>query len=440
MITCRIFSSFVMLILLVCQLQAQNKPDQLTWGLEKCIAYAKENNIQINTLRLQRLTSRQGYLLAKASRLPSLFGTATQSIFHANGDNTGGTTTGASASGTYGLNSSVTLYNGQIINNTIRQADLSVNSAGLNIAQEENNITLQVTQAYLTVLLDKENIIYATGVVATAQAQVKQALQIYNAGSLPRSALIQLEAQLATDQSTLINAQNTERSDQLTLKQLLQLNNHTAFDIIQPDTVISAAKLSPFEEVEQSALRNFPDVKNGQLGVSIAKYGVAIAKAGYRPSITAGASLNSAYNNAVSGFGTQLANNFYRQLGLTLSVPIFTKRIVKTQVEEAKIVVDQSQLNLQNSKLLLSQSVERAYINAVNAQAQYNAALNQYRYNQESYRIASEQLKVGAANMVNFLLQKTLFIQAQQAFIQAKYNALLTLKVYDFYNGTPIKL
>jgi len=37
-------------------------------------------------------------------------------------------------------------------------------------------------------------------------------------------------------------------------------------------------------------------------------------------------------------------------------------------------------------------------------------------------------------------LQKTLFVQAQQAFIQGKYNELLTLKIYDFYRGVPIKL
>ena len=70
----------------------------------------------------------------------------------------------------------------------------------------------------------------------------------------------------------------------------------------------------------------------------------------------------------------------------------------------------------------------------------FDAALEQYKYNKESYRIASEQLKVGVANPVDLLLQKTLFVQAQQAFIQAKYNELLTLKIYDFYRGIPIKL
>src|SRR5580704_12194711 len=91
----------------------------INWDLVKCIDYAKKNNIQINTLRLSQLTSQQQYLLAKAARLPDLSGSATQDFGHANtnGRNggigiNGGSGSGFTASGSYSLNSSVTLYNG----------------------------------------------------------------------------------------------------------------------------------------------------------------------------------------------------------------------------------------------------------------------------------------------------------------------------------------
>ncbi len=184
--------------------------------------------------------------------------------------------------------------------------------------------------------------------------------------------------------------------------------------------------MAAFHDAEQSALKYVPDVKIGELGVKSAQYGVDIARAGYKPTLTAGASLNSGYVSDQGNFPNQLSNNFNQQLGLNLAVPIFTRRVVKTQVEEAKIQVDQAQLNLKNTAFTLSQTVERAYINVENAISQYKAALEQYNYNKEGYRIASEQLKVGVANTVDFLLQKNLFIQAQQAFIQAKYNVVLT--------------
>jgi len=432
--------SLVLLLTIFNKLFAQDSTlmgTTIKWDLVKCIDYAKKNNIQINTYRLSLLTSRQQYLLAKAARLPNLTGSASQNFTH---QNTGTTGSGITASGAYSLNSSVTLYNGNLINNTILQANISVESANLNIIEQENDITLQITQAYLAILLDKENIIYDTDLVNTSTAQVKVEQQKYNVGAVARYALIQLQAQQSTDQFTLTNAQNTEKGDLLTLKQLLLLPSDVNFDIVKPDTIVPIDTVTAFHTVEQIALQNRPEIKSGELGVKIAQYGVDIARAGYKPILSAGGALNSAYITGQGSLPYQLNNNFNQEVGLTLSVPIFTKRVVKTQVEEAKINVDQAGLNLKNARITLSQTVERAYLNVTNAKSQYDAALQQYNFNKEGYRIATEQLKVGAINTVDYSVQKNLFIQAQQAFIQAKYNELLTLKIYDFYRGIAIKL
>jgi outer membrane protein len=421
----------------------------LRWNLVQCIEYAKKNNIQINSLRLSKLTSQQEYLLAKAGRLPNLSGSASQSFIHqnrqgnasiVNGNSvvTGGSS-GITSSGQYSLNSSVTLFNGGYINNNIQQKNIAVESANLDIIQQENDITLQITQAYLAILLDKENVISDTSVVNTSKAQVKLEQQRFNVGSVARKDLIQMQAQNATDQYNLTTAMNTERADLLTLKQLLLLPADVDFDIQKPVALGINASLTPLKQAEDTAMKYRPEIRNGQLGVDIAQYDVKKARAGYLPTLSAGGGLGSQYSSG-SGYFSQLNNNFYQQLGVTLSIPIFTRRVVKTQVEEAKINVDQAKLNFSNTRITLSQSVERAYINVQNAQSQYDAAQVQFNFNQESYRIANEQLKIGASNMVDFLLQKTLYVQAQQAVIQAKYNLLLTQKIYDFYRGIPVTL
>ena len=447
----KVYIVFLLILLNSGALMAQDstlvdKP--LRWNLAQCIAYAKKNNIQINSLRLSKLTSQQEYLLAKAGRLPNLSGSASQNFIHqnrkgnvsiVNGSSvvTGGSS-GVTSSGQYSLNSSVTVFNGGFINNNIQQKNIAVESANLDIIQQENDITLQLTQAYLAVLLDKENIISDTSVVNTSKAQVKLEQQRFNVGSVARKDLIQLQAQNATDQYNLTTAINTERADLLTLKQLLLLPTDVDFNIQKPDALAINTSLTPLKQAEDTAMKNRPEIKNGQLGVDIARYDVKKAKAGYLPILSAGGALGSQYTGG--GYFSQLNNNFYQQFGITLSVPIFTRRVVKTQVEEAKIAVDQAQLNFSNTKIILSQSVERAYINVQNAQSQYDAAQVQFNFNQESYRIANEQLKIGASNMVDFLLQKTLYVQAQQAVIQAKYNLLLTQKIYDFYRGIPVTL
>lgn len=84
--------------------------------------------------------------------------------------------------------------------------------------------------------------------------------------------------------------------------------------------------------------------------------------------------------------------------------------------------------------------MEQAYINVLNAQSQYTAAEKQMEANEESYRITTEEFKIGSVNMVDLLQQKNLYVQSLQAYIQAKYNAMLSLKIYKFYTGEPIAL
>ncbi|QKJ29559.1 TolC family protein [Mucilaginibacter mali] len=412
----------------------------LKWDIQKCIEYAKKNNIQINSLRLSQKISEQEFLLAKASRLPDLSASASQNFGHSNSAGSGSGRSGFTASGNYGLSSSVTLYNGNYINNNIAQKNLAQQVANLSVMQQENDITLQITQAYLTILLDKETIVYNSDVVTTSQAQLKQYQQKFDVGAIARKDLVQLQAQVATDQYNLVTAKNQERQDLLTLKQLLLLPTDATFDVVKPDTIAPVNTNTPLHDAEQIALKNRPEIKSGQLAVDIAQYDVAKANAGYKPFLSAGGSVGASYVTGNGDYFSQLNRNFNQQIGLNLSIPIFTKRQVKTQVEEAKIGVDQAKLDFTNTRITLSQQVERAYINVQNAQGQYEAAQQEFKFNQESYRIANEQLKVGVANMVEFLQQKNLYIQAQQSYIQSKYNTLLSLKIYDFYKGIPITL
>jgi outer membrane protein len=408
------------------------------WNLQDCLDYAKKYNIQINTLRLSEKDAEQEYLLSKGARLPDLAGSIDHTYRHVKAPDP--TVHASTLSGSYGLNSVVDIYRGGFINNDIRQKNLQIQSANLNILQEENDVTLQITMAYLNILLAKENIVYVRDLVTTTQAQVDRGQKQYDAGSIARNALIELQAQLANDKYTLVTAQNAERQDKLTLKQILQLPTSAGFDIVKPDTVIATEAVPSLDTVEKTARAIRPEIKNGLLGIDIAHYDLLKAKAGYLPTLSAAAVLGTSYTNSQADYFGQLDNNFFQQVGLNLSIPIFTKRVTRTNVELAKIEVDQARLNLKGVQTSLAQAVEQAYINVVNAQAQYDAAVEELNATRESFRIAGEQLKVGAVNTVDYLQQKTLYTQAFQAYIQAKYNAALSVKIYDFYMGIAVKL
>ncbi|KIO78608.1 transporter [Pedobacter lusitanus] len=410
------------------------------WDLATCLQYARKNNIQLKTLRLTTASTKQDKLLAKSALLPDLYGSASQSFNHYN-LNTNGSTNAINSSGAYGLSSAWTLYKGGYLQTDIKQKGLAVQSANYAVLTSENDITLQITQAYLNILVDKESIIYNQDLVKTSIAQLGQTQNRFNAGSAAKKDVAQFQAQLAGDRYNLTAAENAERQDKIALKQLLQLPATNDFDVVKPDTVISDQPIPNLQTVQQYALQNRPEIKNAELGVRISGYDLDKAKSGYLPTLTLGAGIGTSYaHDPTYNAFRQFDNNFYQQAGLTLSVPVFTKRQNKTNVAKAKIEIEQAELALENSKTTLALTTEKAYITAQNSQNQFISAIEQLKYNTEVYRIASQELKIGAVNLVNFYQQRNLYVQAMQSYIQAKYNAALAARIYEFYLGIPIKL
>ena len=413
------------------------------WNLATCLDYAKKNNIQLNTLRLNEQIDAQTLLQAKAAKFPTLTGVLSGTFTHSTNANPviGGFATQSTFANNYGLNSNWTVFNGGYLNQNVRVKALNVESDKLSVAENENNLTIQITQDYLNILLARESIVYAEDLLSTSQAQQDQGKELYQAGSIARNALTVLEAQTASDKYQLTAAKNLYRQNVLNLKQLLQLPSGYSMEIEVPDTVVAVSAVPPLEDVQRTAYETRPEIKNALLGEEIARTNLKMARAQSLPVATIGAALASGYsNNESEKYFTQLSNNFYQRVGLNVTIPIFNNRLYKTQIEISKVEIDQARLSKLGTQTQLSQEVEQAYINVLNTQSQYDAADVQLKASQESYRVASEQFKVGASNLVGLLQQKNLYVQALQNYMQAKYSAVLNILIYNFYKGEPIRL
>jgi outer membrane protein len=428
--------------------QAQVTSPEKKWTIQDCLQYATEHNIQVSTLRLSEQSAQQDLSAAKGLKIPGLSASVGNSFNNANNNvaDNGTLKNQLTNTGSYSVNSSIILWNDNYINNNIRQQNLVTQSAGLSVQESQNNITLSITQAFLDILLAKENEKYVIDLVSTTDSSVRKGQMLYDAGSIAKKDLLQLQAQLASDKYLLVQTQNEIRQSILALKQILQLPSDTPFDIEKPVS-IAAGALPSLNDVQQTALNNFPEIKIGKLGMDIAALDIAKAKAGFKPVLKANAAIGSGYNDVITnavnpktGYLTQTGNEFYQTAGLTLSIPIFSQRINKTNLAKTNIAYKQAGLNLQNDQLVLSQAVEQAYLNAVNAQQSYDAANQQLTAATESYRIANEQLKLGAINTYDLLLQQNQYVQAVQAYTQAKYSTVLQQKIYEFYMGNPVTL
>lgn len=440
-----LFTMIVVLLVLPFSLKAQdtlfaNLPAQ--WRLEDCIEYAKKNNITLAILRLTTRSTEEDLLQSRAAVLPDLSGSVSQSFVNRKSSKTvsGDFQAGTNFSSSYGLNSSMIIYNGGYLRNDIRAKQFSVQLANLNVKETENNLTLSITQAFFNILLAKEIMTSFEAVLETSTGQLLQGQQRFDAGSIAKKELLQLESQVATDQYNLINATNNFKLNTVDLKQLLLLPTSFDFQAEAPDTILVQYSLISLPEAQQEAQQTRPEIKNATLQIQLSEVELEKTWASTKPTISLGAGLATAYsNNQNPKYVSQLNNNFYQSLGITIGIPIYSRRVHKTSINKSKILLQQSQLALYDTKTILNQLVEQVYIKLLNAQAQYTAAETRLKISEEIYFITNEQMKLGAVNTVELLQQKDAYIQALQTFTQAKYTVALYNKIYEFYMGIPVK-
>jgi outer membrane protein len=209
----------------------------------------------------------------------------------------------------------------------------------------------------------------------------------------------------------------------------------------EPSDASVTAALPSQADVYQTALASRPEIQSSKLSIESAKLEVTNAKAGYLPTLGLSASTASNTNSASDrSWGSQMKYGWNNMLGLNLSLPIFDNRQNKSAVEKARLQLSSSQLDLINKQKELYKSIESLWLDAYNAQAQFEAANGQLKSSSASYEMVSEQFRLGMKNIVELLTEKNNLQSAQQTRVQAKYMALLNRTLLNFYAGNGINL
>jgi outer membrane protein len=139
-----------------------------------------------------------------------------------------------------------------------------------------------------------------------------------------------------------------------------------------------------------------------------------------------------------SPFFPQLWNNLGESIGLNLSIPIYSNRLIKSNIERAKVNFLLTQLNEQDLKYQLRTTIEQSYTDLKNSIKKYEATKEQIAAAELSYKNMERKYKVGMATAIDFLIEKNAFYLAQSNGIQAKYDYIFKSKILDFYQGVPI--
>jgi len=443
----RKLSMSVLIFFLVTQAGAQNKP----WTFQQCLDTGLARNISINQSRLTNDLNKVSLEQVKANRIPSISASVGEAVNL--GKNVDMTTnqfvTQEFNSGTYNVNLSYNLFSGLQNNNTIKQYRMNIQAGNYDIETAKNTVILSITTGYLQILMQYELLKTAQFQLHSDSAQVDRTQKMFNVGKSAESDLLQIKSQMATDNVTLVNAQNQLEIARVTLMQLMQLPVIDNFDVVIPNFVEPGLfLLQSKEEVYRKALETQPQIAGSGLRTSSSETAIRIANGARWPRLTLSSGLSSNYassrkkGTAVNPenypWESQVWDNIGQSFNLGLSIPIYSNRQLQSNIEKAKINFQNARLNELNIRQNLRMNIEQAYYNLKGAARTYEASKMQMTSTEMTYKNAEKKFTVGVMSATDYLIQKSTYIQALSNSIQTKYNYIFESKILDFYQGKPI--
>ena len=429
-------------------LSAQTKQ----WTLQDCIDYAMQNNITLQRSKLQQQSAVEDVKGSKAALLPSLNVSTNQSVGYRPWQDAGTTTVTNGTvntrinktyyNGSYGLNASWTVWNGNRNRNQVKLNQLSEQQAEMDIQETANSIQERIAQLYVQILYLTEAVKVNEENLKTAQKNEERGQEMVNVGKMSKADLAQLTAQRATDEYNIVEAQTQVRNYKLQLKQLLEITDETEFDVLIPMTTDeqALAEVPSLMGVYEQALATRPEIQSAQMAVKSSDLNISIAKAGKLPTVNMTAGVGTSTNSLSSnGWGTQFKTNFDASAGVSVGVPLIDQRQTKTNVAKARLQRETNLLALQDEQKQLYQTIENYWLDATTNQQKFRAAKLTVDSEQQSYGLLQEQFQLGLKNIIELMTGKDRLLQAEQNKLQSKYMTILNLQMLRFYQGETIK-
>ncbi len=477
----KIFTITLLLSALAISAQAQS-----TWSLQKCVEYARQNNLSVKQAQYDIRNAELSKKQATSDRLPNLSGRA--SLGYQFGRTIDPTTNAFENQGigfnSFSVDASITLFGGNQINNSIKQSKLDLEISKLDAESTANNIGLAVANAYLNILLAQEQLANAQKRMELSREQLKQTERLIQAGTRPANERLDFVAQIARDEQAVIDAENLVNNGYLNLKQLLVLPPTEDIRIEQPTVVVPVADPDQLtlNELYNTARQTQPQIESGEKQIQSAQLSEAIAKSNLVPRLVLFGSLNSNYSSVAKDFLSpntdnavtvaddpfpvlidnmpaqlttfsvegvsfpnkpyfdQINENFGQTVGLSLSVPIYSNSSNRIAVERARISTLNAEVINRQINNQLKTDIQSAIANARAGKRSYEAAQRSVEAAEAAFENAQKRFDLGAINSLEYTTARNNLDQAETEVIRSKYQYVFYLKIIDFYQGRPLLL
>ncbi|WP_094606067.1 Outer membrane protein TolC [Sporomusa silvacetica DSM 10669] len=380
-------------------------------SLQDSIEYALKNNPSIQIASEDKKKSELSVGETKAGKMPTVSLGSGYTYQGNSGDD----------SFSNSLRMNLPLYSGGRTEAQIEQAKLGVRTADLNVEKSKQQLILDATSNYYSVLEAKNMRDVNEESVNNLKAHLNIVQAKYQEGIAAKSEVLRAEVEVANADQNLIKAQNQYElavSDLLTTMNMdagteLQLKGELAY---QADTRTLAEAIS-------LAQQNRPEMAQAQVSIDSAQKGIEIAESNNRPTVSLSAS---------TGWNDRLlpTNDTNWSVGASASWNVFDAGVTKSKVSQAESSVAKAKLQAEQTTDSIEQEVRQSYLNMKEAEKRLSTTQVTVNKANEDLYIAQETYRAGVSTNLDVF-------DAQLALTQAKTNHVQAL--YD-YNVNKAKL
>jgi outer membrane protein len=345
------------------------------------------------------------------------------------------------------------VFNGfKNVNNILRQK-YALTANELQVEKAKDDIILNIASAYLQILFSQELLQVAKSQLEVTQQQVEKTKKLVEVGNKAMGDLMQIQAQASTEKSNVTTANNNLKFSFLILGQLLDMDSVSGFDIVVPENlqVNQTAVVQSVDNVFSLAENNRPDVKLAENMSKMSEKDLSITRGSRLPSLSVNGQIYTYYSQALiaaipstsypgRSISDQFKGNVSKQIGLTLSIPIFNRYSIETSIANSKLNLLDAEFRVRQAKLDLYKAIQQAHADAIASFDKYQSSIESVKSNEEAFNYAEQKYNVGMVSSVDYNVAKNNLTKAKSDLVQAKYEFIFKTRILDFYMGNDIKL
>ncbi|UCD37227.1 MAG: TolC family protein [Fidelibacterota bacterium] len=281
------------------------------------------------------------------------------------------------------------IFTGGKLTKSLQLARANLESAQLDELLARNDLTLQVSQAYLGMLVAQEFLRVATEAHTITEDFYRITQQMYNEGLASKLDLLQSEVQMANLVPRVTQARNAVKLAEAGLKTVMGIQDTQS--LLLTDELHYEAHEYSLDELLSEALANRHELRQMDLRGQMGRYARSIARGGYLPMIALSGSY-STFGNDLAEVG-QWEDSYTVSMGLSFN--LFSGGRRRTSVQKAQVAIRQAELGRIALEDAIELEVEGAYHTLIESESTLLSSEKTVAQAEEAARLAQLQYQAG---------------------------------------------